>query len=132
MVRCAGHDAASVAGAVSRDDSVGNDGRDDVVVDAAEALTLNQDVQWDRCARLATPAGRRSLDVLRVVARVRDAFHAGADAPTGSSAATAAEPSAGVWVRRAACAIVAIKILPGMKMTGSMRAARAARSCSST
>ena len=87
---------------------MGNDGRDDVVVDAAEALTLNQDVQWDRCARLATPAGRRSLDVLRVVARVRDAFHAAADASSGSSAATAAEPSAGVWVRRAARTVVAI------------------------
>ena len=52
--------------------------------------------------------GRRSLDVLRVVARVRDAFHAAADASSGSSAATAAEPSAGVWVRRAARTVVAI------------------------
>ena len=58
-----------MAGAVSRDGSVGNDGRDDVVVEVAEALTLNQDVQWDRCARLATPASRRALDGLRVVAR---------------------------------------------------------------
>ena len=85
-----------------------NDGRDDVVVDVAEALTLNQDVQWDRCARLATPASRRSLDGLRVVARVREACHAAADASPGSSAATTAEPSAGVLVRRAACTIVAI------------------------
>ena len=102
------HDAAAVVGAVSRDGSVGNDGRDDVVVDVAEALTLNQDVQWDRCARLATPASRRSLDGLRVVARVREAFHAAADASPGSSAATTAEPSAGVWVRRAVCTVVAL------------------------
>ena len=102
------HDAASVVGAVSRDGSMGNDGRDDVVVDVAEALTLNQDVQWDRCARLATPAGRRLLDGLRVVARVREACHAAADASPGSSAATAAEPSAGVFVRRAVYTIVAV------------------------
>ena len=87
---------------------MGNDGRDDVVVDVAEALTLNQDVQWDRCARLATPASRRLLDGLRVVARVREAFHAVADASPGSSAATTAEPPAGVFVRRAAYALIAV------------------------
>ena len=87
---------------------MGNDGRDDVVVDVAEALTLNQDVQWDRCARLATPAGRRLLDGLRVIARVREACHAAADASPGSSAATTAEPSAGVFVRRAVYTIVAV------------------------
>ena len=85
-----------------------NDGRDDVVVDVAEALTLNQDVQWDRCERLATPASRRSLDGLRVFARVREAFAAAADAPPGSSAATTAEPSAGVFVRRFAYALIAV------------------------
>ena len=106
--RCGVHYAASVVGAVSRDGSVGNDGRDDVVVDVAEALTLNQDVQWDRCARLATPASRRLLDGLRVVARVREAFHAAADASPGSSAATTAELPAGVFVRRAAYALIAV------------------------
>ena len=102
------HDVASVVGAVSRDGSVGNDDRDDVVADVAEAVTLNQDVQWDRCARLATPASRRLLDGLRVVARVREAFHGPADASPGSSAATTTEPSAGVFVRRAAYTIVAV------------------------
>ena len=87
---------------------MGNDGRDDVVVDVAEALTLNQDVHWDRCARLATPASRRSLDGLRVVARVREAFHAASDASPVPAAATTAESFAGVWVRRAACTIVAL------------------------
>ena len=82
--------------------------RDDVVADVAEAVTLNQDVQWDRCARLATPASRRLLDGLRVVARVREAFHAPADASPGSLAATTTEPSAGVFVRRAAYTIVAV------------------------
>ena len=85
-----------------------NDGRDDVVVDVAEALTLNQEVQWDRCARLATPASRRLLDGLRVVARVREAFHAAADVSPGSSATATAEPSAGVFVRRAVYALIAI------------------------
>ena len=28
----------------------------DLVVDVADALTLHQEVQWDRCERLATPA----------------------------------------------------------------------------
>ena len=32
--------------------------RDDLVVDVADALTLHQQVQWDRCERLATPANR--------------------------------------------------------------------------
>lgn len=86
---------------------MGNDGRDDVVADVAEALTLNQKVQWDRCARLAPPASRRLLDGLRVVARVREACQAAADGSPGSSE-TIAEPSAGVFVRRAAYTIVAI------------------------
>ena len=59
-------------------------------------------MQWDRCAQLATPGGRRALDGLRVVARVREAFHAAADA------STSAEPSAGVLVRRAAYALIAV------------------------
>ena len=41
-------------------------------------------------------------------ARVREAFDAAADAPPGSSAATTAEPSAGVFVRRAAYALIAV------------------------
>ena len=35
----------------------------------ADAVTLNQDVQWERCARLAAAADRRALDNLREVTR---------------------------------------------------------------
>ena len=42
--------------------------RKDLVVDVADVLTLNQDVEWDRCARQATPANRRALDNLRLIA----------------------------------------------------------------
>ena len=41
----------------------------DFVGEAVDAVTLNQDVQWDRYARLATPAERRALDTLRPLAR---------------------------------------------------------------
>ena len=44
--------------------------RERPVVDAADALTLDQDVDWDRCAREATPPNRRTLRNLRVVADV--------------------------------------------------------------
>ena len=44
---------------------MGNDGRDDLVVDVADALTLRRQFEWDRCAGLATPAHRRVLDSLR-------------------------------------------------------------------
>ena len=37
-------------------------GRDDSVVDVADALTLRQQVDSDRCAGLATSAHRRVLD----------------------------------------------------------------------
>ena len=39
--------------------------QDNLVVDVAGALTLHQEVQWDRCERLATPANRWVLPSLR-------------------------------------------------------------------
>ena len=74
------HYAASVVGAVSRDGSVGNDGRDDVVVDVAEALTLNQDgsTGLQRAGRRAGAPGARlgrrphAGDGRRVVARASE------------------------------------------------------------
>ena len=39
--------------------------QDHLLLDVADALTLHREVQWDRCARLATPANRRVLDNLR-------------------------------------------------------------------
>ena len=84
-----------------------NDDHDEVVVDAADAVTLNQDVQWDRCARLATPAGRGALAKLRSLSRAFAGGHAAEHAPL-NSAATRMDPYAGVFVRRFLAAIIAI------------------------
>ena len=46
----------------------GEDVRGDLVVEVADELTRNQTVQWERCARLAAPADRRALDILRAMA----------------------------------------------------------------
>ena len=47
-----------------------DDDRNDLIADVADALTLDHDVQWDRCAELAAPADREKLENLRVIARV--------------------------------------------------------------
>ena len=47
-----------------------DDDRNDLIADVADALTLDDDVQWDRCAELAAPADREKLENLRVIARV--------------------------------------------------------------
>ena len=44
--------------------------RDDLVGDVADALTLDQPVQWERCARLAAGAERAQIENLRVIERV--------------------------------------------------------------
>ena len=46
------------------------DDRDDLVGDVADALTLAQQVQWERCARLAAGAEREQIENLRVIERV--------------------------------------------------------------
>ena len=46
------------------------DDRDDLVGDVADALTLDQQVQWERCARLAAGADRAQIENLRVIERV--------------------------------------------------------------
>ena len=46
------------------------DDRDDLVGDVADALTLDQQVQWERCARLAAGAERAQIENLRVIERV--------------------------------------------------------------
>ena len=78
----------------------------DVVDDAVDAVTLNQGVQWERCARLATPAERRALDALR------DLSGLFADsAVAGLAPSTAPEPSvgfrAGTFIRRAVHVLMA-------------------------
>ena len=46
------------------------DDRDDLVGDVADALTLDQKVQWERCARLAEGADREKIENLRIIERV--------------------------------------------------------------
>ena len=78
----------------------------DVVGDAVDAVTLNQGVQWERCARLAKPAERRALDTLRELSRI----FAGSDA-AGLAPSTALEPPvgfrAGAFIRRAVHVLMA-------------------------
>ena len=63
---------------------MGEDGRDRVVVEVADALTLDQDVDWDRCAREAAPASRRTLENLRLVAGLLADFRAPGDTAAAS------------------------------------------------
>ena len=80
---------------------MGHDNRDAVVVDAADAVTLSQDVPWDRYARLATPAGRRALAKLRALS---GAF-AGPPAQAGPASV---DPYAGLAVRRILGAVIGL------------------------
>ena len=79
--------------------------RDNLVAEVADALTLDQDVDWDRCRRQATPANRRSLDNLRLVAGMFSGSEAAEASP--ASAATNLQPFAGVFARRAMQALMA-------------------------
>ena len=79
----------------------------DVVGDAIDAVTLNQEVAWDRCARIATPRERRGLDNLRSLAH----FFPHSRTAGYSSASTSASLGgafAGVFMRNAARAVLAI------------------------
>ena len=80
----------------------GGEARDDIVDDVADALTLNQEIQWERCEKLATPADRRALGNLRTLAR---AVTGVGPAPEASAIAA---PRGHAVVRRAAQALVAI------------------------
>ena len=57
-----------------------DEGHDDLIDDVADALTLRQDVDWERCARLVTPCNRWLLENPRVIARVAAACRASANA----------------------------------------------------
>ena len=85
--------------------STGDDDRDSLVAEVADALTLRQDVDWERCARLATPSNRRLLDNLRLIARIASCFRASASTPPGPAAPLAAI-GAGLLARRAVRALV--------------------------
>ena len=74
------------------------DDRDDLVGDVADALTLDQQVPWERCARLAAGADREQIENLRVIARVLASRPAGGPA---SEAAEATRPYGRAIVRHA-------------------------------
>ena len=82
----------------------GREERDDVVGDVADALSLNQRVEWERCEKLATPANRRALGNLRALARAFTGDEAARDALAGEGS----ETRAGAFWRRAAGALMAI------------------------
>ena len=84
-----------------------NEDTDDIVADAADAVTLNQDVQWERCARLAAPASRGVLDNLRTLSRAFATGHGSGHAAV-NPALSDSEPYAGPFVRRILKALVAI------------------------
>ena len=83
---------------------VGRDDCDDVLLDVADALSLNQRVEWERCQKLATPSGRRALDNLRTLARVLTGDEAAGEA----SPADGSETRAGAFRRRAARALIVV------------------------
>ena len=82
----------------------GSEDHDDVVVDVADALALNQDVQWERCEKLATPANRRALGNLRDLARLVS----GDEPASAASAAAVADTRGRAFLRRASQALIAI------------------------
>ena len=81
---------------------MGEDGRDPVVVEVADALTLDQDVDWDR---EAAPASRRTLENLRLVAGLL------ADLRAPGDTAAASDLPGGVAVRFAVRALIVFAAL---------------------
>ena len=77
------------------------DDRDDLVGEVADALTLDQQVQWERCARLAAAADREKIENLRVIERVL------ATRPA-SETVRATRPYSSAVVRHAVHALIAI------------------------
>ena len=87
--------------------TVDREDRDDIVLDVADALSLNQRVEWERCERLAAPSERRALGNLRALARAFAGDQArGAVLPADDSATHVGA----VW-RRAAQALVAVAVV---------------------
>ena len=90
----------------------------DVVVDAADAVTLNQDVEWERCERLAAPASRGALDNLRLLSRAFAPEHVSGHARADPSL-TDSGPYAGPLVRRflgVMVAIAAVEVSVGLAL----------------
>ena len=79
----------------------------DIVDDAVDAVTLSRDVQWDRCAQLATPAQRRALWTLRTLVPIFTGVD-GADRASSSSSAAPAVPFPGRFARRVVLLLMAL------------------------
>ena len=79
--------------------------RDDLVGDVADALTLDQKVQWERCARLAAGADREKIENLRVIERVLASRPVAGPAP---ETVRAARPYGSGVVRRVVHVLIAI------------------------
>ena len=87
--------------------SANSEDRDDVVVDVADALTLDQEVQWERCKERATPATRRALANLRALAPAVT----GREPAGEASLAAGADSRGGAFVRRASQALIALAVV---------------------
>ena len=81
------------------------DERDDLVGDVADALTLDQKVQWERCARLAAGDDREKIENLRVIERVLASRPVAGPAP---ETVRAARPYGSGVVRRVVHVLIAI------------------------
>ena len=81
------------------------DDRDDLVGEVADALTLDQQVQWERCSRLAAGADREKIENLRVIERVLASRPV---AGQGSEAAEATRPYGGAVLGRVVHVLIAI------------------------
>ena len=84
-----------------------DDRQKDLIGDVAEALTLDRDVQWDRCAKRAGPADREKILNLRIISRVFRSRPTAGQA-SGTAPAASPDPRAGTFVRRAVDALIAI------------------------
>ena len=84
------------------------DDRNDLVGDVADALTLDQKVQWERCARLAEGADRAKIENLRVIERV---LASRPDAGQAPEAAEATRPYGSTLVGRTVHVLIAIATL---------------------
>ena len=86
---------------------VSDDRQEDLVGGVADALTLDCDVQWDECARRATPVDRKKIQNLQIISRVlRSRPTAGQALQTATT--TSPDSTPGTLVRRAVNALIAI------------------------
>ena len=84
-----------------------DNGQKDLISDLADALTLDREVQWDRCAKRALPADRDKLRNLKIISGVLRSRPA-AGQTSGTAPATSLDPRVGPFVRWAVKALVAI------------------------